>query len=294
MNRTGLRLVRGVWLWLPWGVVTMNARVVLCSSAVVALLGCGCSTVPETGRSQMNLYSSEEESQMGLTEFNSMKKEVPFSISKDSAANAMVQRVGQRIAAVAQLPGAQWEFGAFESKEANAFCLPGGKVGIYTGILPICKDDAGLAAVMGHEVAHGGPPWWGTDDPGPGAQHGRSGGGRPVGIVQILPVGTAGDAGLRRGCATRSRLTAQSGTGVQADEIGILYMARAGYDPRAAVAFWQRFAAYNQSGGGSSTAWFMSTHPTDEGRIESLQKLLPKAEAEYQSAKSKAPAASGR
>lgn len=294
MNRTGLRLVRGVWLWLPWGVVTMNARVVLCSSAVVALLGlAGCSTVPETGRSQMNLYSSEEESQMGLTEFNSMKKEVP--ISKDSAANAMVQRVGQRIAAVAQLPGAQWEFVVFESKEANAFCLPGGKVGIYTGILPICKDDAGLAAVMGHEVAHA---------------VARHGGERMTQAQALSTVGQVGGAllGSSKYSQWAPLATQAYGVGAQlgvalphsraqeseADEIGILYMARAGYDPRAAVAFWQRFAAYNQSGGGSSTAWFMSTHPTDEGRIESLQKLLPKAEAEYQSAKSKAPAASGR
>src|SRR5438093_12261717 len=81
-----------------------------------------------------------------------MKQGVP--ISKDPAANALVQKVGQRIAAVAPLPNAQWEFVVFESKEANAFCLPGGKVGVYTGILPITKDDAGLATVLGHEIGH--------------------------------------------------------------------------------------------------------------------------------------------
>src|SRR6059036_1765099 len=117
---------------------------------VVALAG--CTTVPETGRRQMNLMPPAEEMQLGLTGFEQVKKETP--INRDPAINALVQKVGQRIAAVAPLPNAQWEFVVFESQEANAFCLPGGKVGVYTGILPLTKDDAGLAAVLGHEVAH--------------------------------------------------------------------------------------------------------------------------------------------
>src|SRR5262245_4752720 len=119
---------------------------------LVAFLPFGCSTVPETGRHQLNLISAGEETQLGLTSFNQMKQETP--ISKDPAANALVQKVGKRIAAVAPLPNAQWEFVVFESKEANAFCLPGGKVGVYTGILTITKDEAGLATVVGHEVGH--------------------------------------------------------------------------------------------------------------------------------------------
>jgi predicted Zn-dependent protease len=120
----------------------------------VFLLVCGCTTVPVTGRQQINMMSPGDESQLGLSEFNKMKKEVP--ISKDPAANALLQKVGRRIAAVAtpDMPKANWEFVVFESKEANAFCLPGGKVGVYTGILPITKDEAGLATVIGHEVAH--------------------------------------------------------------------------------------------------------------------------------------------
>ncbi len=98
------------------------------------------------------LMSSGEEMQLGLSSFNQLKKDTP--VSKNAVANAMLQRVGQRISAVAELPNAQWEFVLFESKEANAFCLPGGKVGIYTGILEITKDEAGLATVIGHEVAH--------------------------------------------------------------------------------------------------------------------------------------------
>ena len=112
-----------------------------------------CSTVPETGRSQLLLVSPSQETQLGLTEFDKLKQSTP--ISKDASVNAMVQRVGQRVAAVAPLPNAQWEFVVFdEPKTANAFCLPGGKVGVYTGILPITKDEAGLAVVIGHEVSH--------------------------------------------------------------------------------------------------------------------------------------------
>ncbi len=122
--------------------------------AVLLALVSGCDTVPVTGRSQLNLISSGEETQLGLTAFSQLKKTTP--ISHDPAANALVQKVGKRIAAVANadMPNAQWEFVVFESKEANAFCLPGGKVGVYTGILPITKDEAGLAVVIGHEVSH--------------------------------------------------------------------------------------------------------------------------------------------
>src|SRR5881394_507709 len=114
----------------------------------------GCAKVPVTGRRQLNIVSSGDEMQLGLTSFSQMKSNTP--ISRDPAANATVERVGKRIAAIAgkDLPNAQWEFVVFDSKEANAFCLPGGKVGVYSGILPITKDDAGLATVLGHEIGH--------------------------------------------------------------------------------------------------------------------------------------------
>ena len=107
-------------------------------------------SVPVTGRRDLSLVSSGQEMQLGLTSFDQLKKDTP--ISHDPALNAMVQRVGQRIAQVAakDMPDAQWEFVVFDSKEANAFCLPGGKVGVYAGILPITKDDAGLATVIAH------------------------------------------------------------------------------------------------------------------------------------------------
>src|SRR5437016_2559158 len=120
---------------------------------ILAILA-ACSTAPITGRRQLSLVSTGQEAQLGLTEFEKLKQGTP--ISHDPAANAMLQKVGKRIAAAAgnDLPNAQWEFVVFESKEANAFCLPGGKIGVYTGILPITRDEAGLATVLGHEVAH--------------------------------------------------------------------------------------------------------------------------------------------
>ena len=134
----------------------MTYRTTIALLLVSLLTGCllaGCATVPETGRSQLLLVSPAEESQLGFQEFEKLKKSVP--ISKDPAANAQLQRVGQRIAAVAPLPNAHWEFVLFDKPDVpNAFCLPGGKVGVYSGILPITKDDAGLATVIGHEVAH--------------------------------------------------------------------------------------------------------------------------------------------
>src|SRR5258706_2862946 len=124
------------------------------AALAVAIIVIGCETVPETGRKQLNFIPGSQEMQLGLTSFNQLKQETP--ISKDPAANALVQKVGKRLAAVASkdLPNAQWEFVVFDSKEANAFCLPGGKVGVYSGILPITKDESGLATVLGHEISH--------------------------------------------------------------------------------------------------------------------------------------------
>jgi len=245
----------------------------------------GCSTVPVTGRSQLNLMSPSQEMQLGLTSFDQMKKDTP--ISKDPAANALVQKVGKRIAAVAQpdMPNAQWEFVVFDSKEANAFCLPGGKVGVYTGILPITKDEAGMATVLGHEIAHA------------VARHG----GERMSEAMLMETGgqilgttlSTADPRTQAAAAIAYGLTTQVGVELphsrkqesEADEIGLIYMARAGFDPEAAIAFWQRFAAYNQKQGGGGTLPFLRTHPTDEKRIRQLQALMPRAKAEYRPAK---------
>jgi len=247
-------------------------------ATVAILFATGCSTVPETGRHQINLISAGEETQLGLTSFEQMKKETP--ISKDPAANALVQKVGKRIAAVAPLPNAQWEFVVFESKEANAFCLPGGKVGVYSGILSITKDEAGLAAVIGHEVGHA------------VAHHGAERMSQQM-IQQTggtaLATGLAStDPRLQAAATTVYGLGSQIGLMLpysrkhesEADHLGLIYMARAGYDPEAAVQFWKRFADYNRQAGSGSPA-FLRTHPTDEARIKQIELWLPKAKAEY-------------
>jgi predicted Zn-dependent protease len=256
----------------------------------VMLLIAGCSTAPVTGRRQLNLVSAGDETKLGLTSFEQLKTNTP--ISKDPQANAMVQRVGKKIAEVAgkDLPDAQWEFVVFDSPEANAFCLPGGKVGVYTGLLKIIKDDAELATVIGHEVGHA------------TAHHGAE---RMSEAMAMQKLGEAlGSAvtstnqlvqtafPLAYGGVTKygRSLPHSRAQESEADRIGVIYMARAGYDPKKAVEFWERFAEYNKARGGGSDSFlskFLSDHPVDSQRIAKLKELLPQAEAEFLKSKSR-------
>lgn len=255
------------------------------------LLVDGCSTTPVTGRRQLHLMSEAQEVQLGMTSFEQIKKEQP--ISKDPSVNALVQRVGKRIAAVAQIPDAQWEFVVFDSKEPNAFALPGGKVGIYTGILSITQTEAGLATVIGHEVAHA------------AAHHGAE---RVSQSMAVQGVGQLAGAALgasnsRWQQAFQTAYGVGSKVGVElpfsrkqeseADEIGLIYMARAGYNPEEALRFWQRFAQA-KAGAGGGTPWFLRTHPLDEKRIADIKAKLPKAMAEYNRAPISRPTPTGR
>jgi len=252
---------------------------------LLALVVTGCATVSETGRRQLLLINSSEEMQLGMTEFDKLKKSTP--ISRNAAANTMVQRVGRRIAAVAPLPNAQWEFVLFDDpKTANAFCLPGGKVGVYTGLLPICQTDAGLAAVVGHEVAHA------------VARHGAER--VSEGLLVQMGGQLLGEAMKARPETTQKIVMQSYGVGAQvgvqlphsrsqeleADHLGLLYMARAGYDPAEAVAFWKRFGATHTQATGlmGKIQGYLSTHPVDADRIAQLEQLLPKARAEYKPA----------
>lgn len=266
MNFLGKRL-------LAWSFIGLAALVLLQ----------GCRTVPVTGRQSLSLVSEGQELQLGLASFEEMKKEVP--VSRNASARAMVERVGLQIARAASndMPNAQWEFVVFESKDANAFCLPGGKVGVFTGLLPIAGDDAGLATVIGHEVAHA------------VARHGgermseamlmQTGG-------QVLGAGL-GVGGLDGGLAQAAMLAYGLGTKLgrelphsraqesEADHIGLIYMARAGYDPTSAIGFWERFSQYNESRAGGDVPAFLRTHPVDEVRIKDLRRIMPKAKAEF-------------
>jgi len=247
---------------------------------VVVLWVPGCVTAPETNRQQFILTDPQYEMKLGFQSFQELRKQTP--VSQNSAAAELVRRVGQRISAVANLPGAQWEFVLFESKEPNAFCLPGGKVGVYTGILPITKDEAGLAAVIGHEVAHAVL---------------RHGGERMSTAMAIQGVGSIAAATIGMSASDPRAMQAfQSLYGIgsqvgvalphsrkqesEADRVGLRYMARAGYNPEAAVEFWQRFAAYSAQRGGSPPE-LLRTHPTDATRIRQIQEWLPEAQAQF-------------
>src|SRR4051812_18133020 len=246
----------------------------------VLLLFAGCVTNPETGRKQLNLVSSSQEAQLGLQSFQELKQQTP--ISKDPAANALVQKVGKRIAAVANLPNAQWEFVLFDSKEANAFCLPGGKVGVYTGILPITKDESGLATVLGHEISHA------------ALHHGAE----RMSEAMLLDLGGQTVGALSGASKYAQAIALVYGAGAQvgvelphsrkqeseADHVGLIYMARAGYNPQAALTFWQRFAQFNTAQGGSGPPAFLRDHPVDSKRIQDIQNWLPEAKAQMRAA----------
>jgi len=259
--------------------IALDAVRYVLSAVVLAIVISGCATVPETGRKQLRLIPASEEMQLGLSSFEKLKKETP--ISKNTAATEMLQRVGRRIAAVAPLPNAQWEFVLFENDEPNAFCLPGGKVGVYTGILQIARDEAGLATVVAHEIAHA------------VARHGAEriseallieAGGQLLGVTLSsadprtqAAVATAYGLGTTLGRVLPHSRAQES----EADYIGLIYMARAGYDPEEAVKFWERFAEFNRRRGAGGMPVFLRTHPLDETRIRQLQSWLPKAKEEY-------------
>ncbi|HLP10167.1 MAG TPA: M48 family metallopeptidase [Opitutaceae bacterium] len=250
-------------------------RLVVGWAAFVLVLG--CTTVPETGRRQLMLIGPAEEAQMGLSAFADIKNQQP--ISRDSAVNARVQRVGARIAPAVgrDLPNAEWEFVVFESEQVNAFALPGGKVGVYTGLLALAESDDELAAVMGHEIAH------------VSARHGAERTSQQLGAA-LLGVGVtvATDDAKYRDQIRLAYGLAATGTVLkysrdhesEADRIGLLYMARAGYDPVAAVRFWRKMAA-KEKGGARLPEW-LSTHPSDETRIRRLESWLPEVRPVYE------------
>ena len=231
-----------------------------------------CETAPVTGRSQLILVGDQQVEALGLQAYNQMKQEMPRS--GDSALSARVQEVGQRIARISPKPDWDWEFTLFENDSPNAFALPGGKVGVNTGLFKVAKNDDQLAAVMGHEVAHA------------IARHGNermSQGMLAQGGVAAAGVAAGGDQLTTLGAAMAAQFlftlpnsrTQES----EADHIGLLYMAEAGYDPRAAVDLWRNMEA---AGAGGQMEW-MSTHPSPGNRIARLQELMPEALAVYQS-----------
>ncbi|MBS4035230.1 MAG: M48 family metallopeptidase [Ignavibacterium sp.] len=242
-----------------------------------------CSTVPITGRSQLNLIPASEINALSFQQYDEFLR--TSKLSTDAEKSAMVRRVGVNIQRAVEtyfaqnnlskeLRGYAWDFNLIESPDVNAWCMPGGKVVIYTGILPVTQDETGLAVVMGHEIAHA------------IAQHGNER--MSQGLLQQLG-GVALSVALKDEPAlTQNLFMAAYGVGTtvgvmlpfsrkhesEADRLGLIFMSMAGYNPNASVDFWTRMSAMK---GGAQPPEFLSTHPSDATRIANIKKHLPEA-----------------
>lgn len=248
-----------------------------------------CESAPVTGRSQMMLVSESEERQLGAETYREVLAKEPRS--RDVELNALVEKVGRRIAHAAEHPPSDlwkaphynWEFRTIAKNVPNAFCLPGGKIAVYAGLLPITRTEAGLAAVIGHEVAHA------------LARHSaeRLSDQKAVAAGTLLAQVGLTVAGGKTGSSAAPMAAAALGAGAtvgillpmsraqesEADHIGLILMALAGYDPQAAVGVWERMKA--RSGNGAKTPEWLSTHPADETRLADIKRWLPEAMRYY-------------
>ena len=261
---------------------TARALPALCL-LIMCLGAFACVRAPYTGRSQLIMMDADEEKALGAA----YSKEIlqKSSVVTGTSQSRMVERVGKRIAAAAEQPDPEvpkpmefkWEFHTIKDDEVNAFCLPGGSIFVNTGILNFVQSDDELAAIIGHEVAHA------------LVRHGAERMSQESLSSLLQSVGS-----LAVGVATQSSgaadlFSSAYGTGMQygvllpysrtheseADYIGLILAAKAGYDPKAAITFWQRMAAMNKN---SKVAEWQSTHPSDETRIAELKKILPEME----------------
>jgi predicted Zn-dependent protease len=245
-----------------------------------------CSTVPLTGRRQLSLVPESEMISLSLTEYDKFIKSNKLSTDKNKV--AMVKRVGERIAKAVEtymtkeglsksLEGYKWEFNLVEDPTVNAWCMAGGKVVVYTGLLPVSQTEAGLATVMGHEIAHA------------VARHGSE----RMSDQLLLQLGSSALSAAMAQKPEQTREIALTAFGIssqvgvilpfsrqneyEADYMGLIFMAMAGYNPNESVPFWQRMAQK----GGSKPPEFLSTHPVDQNRIDRLKLKMPDAMAWY-------------
>jgi len=253
------------------------------STLVLIAFMSACATVPLTGRRQLSLANSDaiqQEAAQAYKEFLSDPKTV---VVKSGSDVTRVKNIGTRIAQAvesylnqngyANQYSFQWEFNLVQSKEINAWCMPGGKVAVYTGLIPVAQTDAGLATVMSHEIAHA------------IARHAEERYSQTMGaqaLGGIVGAATGGSEAIQQLYGIGGSLALLKYGRAQeseADRLGLVFMAMAGYSPDSAVAFWQRMASSNESGGG--TPEFLSTHPSDATRIAAIQKALPEARKYY-------------
>jgi len=246
----------------------------------------GCSVVPFTNRKQLNILPESEMITMGFASYAEFMKENPASTDRSSS--SMVREVGSTISNAVEyffaangletrLNGYEWEYSLVSSTVPNAFCLPGGKVVVYSGILPYTADKNGMAVVLSHEIAHA------------VARHGNERMSQQL-LLQFGSVALS-EAVKNKPEQTKSIYNTVYGLGAQmgvvlpysrdneleADKLGLIFMALAGYDPRTAVGFWERMSAT----GGSKPAEFMSTHPSDDRRISKIKAAIPEAMQYY-------------
>ncbi len=233
----------------------------------------------------VSCISSQQVTQMGLAEFQNIKEKQ--KISKNQTYKKQVERVSKRLLQAMGETG-EWEFVVFEDDTPNAFALPGGKVGIHTGIFQITKTDAGLATVLSHEIAH---VLQGHSLSQVNKAQGVGLAGLAINVILLQS-----DADKQTIISTNQAYAALTQIGFmlpnsraheyEADIVGMQYMAKAGYNPAEAVKLWERFADYNKKKGKSTTPEFLRTHPLDASRIKALRQELPKANAIYQRSKS--------
>src|SRR5713226_2096438 len=242
------------------------------------VVGAACEPVPYTGRSLLQLISAEQEVQMGAQAYTqTLAKE---KLSTDPVATEMVKRVGSRIAAVSGRTEYQWEYRLIQNdKTANAFALPGGKVAVYTGMLPVTRDENGLAAVLGHEIGHVVARHGGERvsqqllvNVGLEATMAALSGGNPSTVQQV-------GALLGAGAAVGLLLPWSRAQESEADHLGLILMAKAGYDPRTTVDLWRRMADHARTSGRPPE--FLATHPSEATRIQQIQAWLPEALQHY-------------
>jgi metalloendopeptidase OMA1, mitochondrial len=268
---SSVKRVLGFLVARPLIAVAIAALVV----GVILLLSTHEQTTPVTGRTQHVALSDEQQIQLGDQQYAKTLREDRADIVSSGAAYDEVQRVASRIEAVAgrDKPAFDWNVTLLRKNEANAYCLPGGKIVVYTGILPVTRNDAALATVLGHEVAHA------------TAEHAAERIEREH-LTRIAAAIIAGGVAFTPRqylhvfalLGTADSLPFSRSQESEADHIGLVYMAKAGYEPRQAVAFWQRMQRASK---GTEPPEFASDHPSDEHRIERIEKWLPEAERAY-------------